>query len=105
MRRCITNLVNNACNHAGLVHIGAQFNATRDMVNITIDDNGVGIPEEKLEEVFRPFYRLMMRATRKPAAQASGLLLRAMWRAAMAAISSCQKVRLAAYGQPSQCRF
>ena len=58
MRRCITNLVNNACIHAGLVHIGAQFNAARDMVNITIDDNGVGIPEEKLEEVFRPFYRL-----------------------------------------------
>ena len=58
MRRCITNLVNNACNHAGLVHIGAQFNSTRDMVNITIDDNGVGIPENKLEEVFRPFFRL-----------------------------------------------
>ena len=58
MRRCITNLVNNACNHAVLVHIGAQFNAAHDMVDITIDDNGVGIPDDKLEEVFRPFYRI-----------------------------------------------
>ena len=28
------------------------------MIYITIDDNGVGIPEDKLEDVFRPFYRL-----------------------------------------------
>ena len=58
MRRCITNLINNACNHAKLVHVSAKRDLVKDMIYITIDDNGVGIPEDKLEDVFRPFYRL-----------------------------------------------
>ena len=58
MRRCVTNLVNNACKHAKLVHIAAKRDLTEDMIYITIDDNGVGIPEDRLEDVFRPFYRL-----------------------------------------------
>lgn len=57
-RRCVTNLINNACNHARLVHIAALRNKTDDMVHITIDDNGTGIPENQMEDVFRPFYRL-----------------------------------------------
>ena len=57
-RRCLNNLVNNACNHAGMVHLGVKINETEELVTIFVDDNGVGIPENKLEEVFRPFYRL-----------------------------------------------
>ncbi|MEL0150690.1 MAG: ATP-binding protein [Rhodobiaceae bacterium] len=57
-RRCLNNLINNACSHAGMVHLGAKINETEDTVTIFVDDNGVGIPENRLEEVFRPFYRL-----------------------------------------------
>ncbi len=41
-----------------MVHLGAKINETEDTVTIFVDDNGVGIPENRLEEVFRPFYRL-----------------------------------------------
>ena len=29
-RRCLNNLVNNACNHAGMVHLGAKINETKN---------------------------------------------------------------------------
>jgi two-component system osmolarity sensor histidine kinase EnvZ len=58
LRRCITNLVNNACAHAKLVHVAARRDPDGTNVLITVDDNGTGIPAENREDVFRPFYRL-----------------------------------------------
>ena len=58
LRRCITNLVNNACAHAKLVHVSARRDPDGTNVLITVDDNGTGIPAENREDVFRPFYRL-----------------------------------------------
>lgn len=56
LKRCIGNLVNNAVRHAKRVSIAG----TRDArwLIVTVDDDGPGIPEEKREEVFRPFLRL-----------------------------------------------
>jgi signal transduction histidine kinase len=55
LKRCITNLVGNAVNFGGrariLVRDGAQL-------EISICDEGPGIPAEELEKVFEPFYRL-----------------------------------------------
>jgi len=55
LKRCITNLVNNAVNFGArariLVRDGAQL-------EISIRDDGPGIPAEELERVFEPFYRL-----------------------------------------------
>lgn len=56
VKRCITNLINNACNHATEVHVTALQDDKR--VTISISDNGPGIPEKNREDVFRPFYRL-----------------------------------------------
>lgn len=56
MERCITNLVSNACKYADHVWIGARRLQTG--VEITVDDNGPGIPPDQYEDVFRPFYRV-----------------------------------------------
>ena len=55
-KRCVTNLVNNACNHANEVTITAQQG--KENIIVSVSDNGPGIPEENREDVFRPFYRL-----------------------------------------------
>jgi len=56
MRRCLTNLVSNAQRYAHSVSIAAG--RRDDGIEITVDDDGPGIPPDKREEVFRPFFRL-----------------------------------------------
>lgn len=55
-RRCLTNLIANAARFG----TGVQLQAQRKphFIEITVDDDGPGVPEDKREEVFRPFYGL-----------------------------------------------
>lgn len=54
--RCLSNLLNNAAKYAGKIWVSASHTARG--VQIVIDDDGPGIPEEDFEEVFKPFIRL-----------------------------------------------
>jgi len=56
IKRCLTNLVANALRYGTKVRLQAVRGRTS--VEITIDDNGPGIPPDKYEDVFRPFFRL-----------------------------------------------
>ena len=53
-RRAITNLVDNARRHARHVVLAAAPQGLRG-VQVTVDDDGPGIPSEQRESVFRPF--------------------------------------------------
>ncbi len=68
-RRCVANLINNAATHAGSIEIHAGRKG--DSVEIIVDDDGPGIPEDEREEVFKPFYRLD--SSRNPETGGTGL--------------------------------
>jgi two-component system, OmpR family, osmolarity sensor histidine kinase EnvZ len=54
VKRAITNLVDNARRHARRVVLGAERNGARS-IQVTVDDDGPGIPPDRRESVFRPF--------------------------------------------------
>lgn len=56
LKRCLMNLINNATRYGQEVWV--QTFADKDHFIIKIEDNGPGIPEEKVHEVFKPFFRL-----------------------------------------------
>lgn len=56
LRRAMLNLIDNAVKYGGGAR--ATLGATPEVIEITIDDTGPGIPEDQLARVFQPFYRL-----------------------------------------------
>ena len=56
IRRCLTNLADNAARHAEKIEMRLCRNGS--VLEITVDDDGPGIPEDMREDVFRPFFRL-----------------------------------------------
>ena len=56
LRRVLQNLINNALKYAGDAEVSLE--ETPDALLIRVRDHGEGIPEEQLESVFKPFYRL-----------------------------------------------
>jgi two-component system osmolarity sensor histidine kinase EnvZ len=69
IRRCLGNLVDNAARYGKHVRISAA--AQPQNVTITIEDDGPGIPAERREDVFQPFFRLD--ASRNPQTGGVGL--------------------------------
>lgn len=56
LKRAFTNLIDNAIKYGKVAHVAIDTSPTT--VEITIDDEGLGIPELELSRVFEPFYRL-----------------------------------------------
>jgi two-component system osmolarity sensor histidine kinase EnvZ len=55
-KRSITNLIDNASRFAE--HISIRIGFRDDAIEIIIDDDGPGIPEEHHDDVFKPFFRI-----------------------------------------------
>jgi signal transduction histidine kinase len=56
IQRCLSNLIENALRYGEKAEI--FITESDENVTISVHDTGPGIPEDKLEEVFKPFYRL-----------------------------------------------
>ena len=55
-KRCMTNLIDNAIRYAD--HVSVRAGMRGNAIEITVDDDGPGIPEDQREEVFKSFYRI-----------------------------------------------
>jgi two-component system osmolarity sensor histidine kinase EnvZ len=56
LRRVLANLLDNALKHGS--EVAVRLTQDERLVEITVEDNGPGIPEPRREEAFRPFHRL-----------------------------------------------
>ncbi len=57
IKRCLGNLISNAAKYADRIVLSAQL-SDNGRVKILIEDNGPGIPKNRYDDVFRPFYRI-----------------------------------------------
>ncbi|WP_164705836.1 sensor histidine kinase, partial [Pseudomonas viridiflava] len=56
LRRCIGNLIDNALKYGDRAHLKVEDNALAFVLHV--DDEGPGVPEQRLEHVFEPHFRL-----------------------------------------------
>jgi signal transduction histidine kinase len=51
------NIINNACKYSDNKTVDITLGAEEGKIIVTISDNGIGIPEEELSKIFKPFFR------------------------------------------------
>ena len=56
LKRALTNIISNAFDYAKTVAVRLESNNNR--LEVTVDDDGPGIPADKREDVFKAFYRI-----------------------------------------------
>jgi signal transduction histidine kinase len=69
-KRCVTNLVDNALKFGGRAAIRVDDGAG---LVVRVSDEGPGIPDELLERVFEPFYRIDCSRSRETHGAGPGL--------------------------------
>lgn len=71
LRRAVRNLIENSVRYGGTASVRYRF--ADDHVLIEIMDDGPGIPEDQLEQVFEPFFRLEGSRSRETGGSGLGL--------------------------------
>ena len=56
LRRCFVNLIENAIRYSEKIIV--ELNVNDENIIINISDNGPGIPQNKYDDVFKPFFTL-----------------------------------------------
>lgn len=70
----LENVVRNAI-YYGKDRVDVQFSANDHNLTITVDDNGSGVPDEELKDIFRPFYRVSTARDRHSGGTGLGLAI------------------------------
>lgn len=73
LKRAIRNLLDNAVKYGKAASVAIQ--TTPKTIDIIIDDDGPGIPEQKISRVFDPFYRLEESRSRETGGVGLGLAI------------------------------
>ena len=74
LRRVLGNLVDSAIKYGGAAEVGVCLDE-RGSLCITVSDRGPGIPEEELDQVLQPFYRLEASRNRDTGGAGLGLAI------------------------------
>lgn len=80
IRRAIENIVRNASHYSPkdkLVVISTHLSENNNQILIDIKDKGPGVPEDQLETIFNPFYRVDTSRTKKTGGYGLGLAIAA----------------------------
>jgi two-component system osmolarity sensor histidine kinase EnvZ len=56
IQRSLNNIIDNSIKYAEKINL--ELSKKGNNITITIDDNGIGIPENEYQNVFKPFYKL-----------------------------------------------
>ncbi|MBI5535145.1 MAG: MASE1 domain-containing protein [Deltaproteobacteria bacterium] len=80
LRQILVNLLGNAIKftEAGSVSLSVELEETageRAVIRFDIEDTGIGVPEEKLDEIFEPFVQVDESSTRKFGGSGLGLAI------------------------------
>lgn len=73
LRRAIGNLIDNALKYGKRATV--ELKAEDDSLRIVVEDEGSGLPEEELEKVFEPFYRVETSRNRETGGVGLGLAI------------------------------
>ena len=74
LRMAMSNLIKNAINYSpASTRVGIGINCQDDLVEFTVTDQGVGIPEKDLERIFERFYRVDPARSRETGGTGLGL--------------------------------
>jgi two-component system osmolarity sensor histidine kinase EnvZ len=71
VRQIVSNLIQNAQRYGGGTPVELVLECAGERARVIVRDTGTGIPDDQLEKVFRPFYRL--EASRSQATGGTGL--------------------------------
>jgi signal transduction histidine kinase len=71
LKRALTNIVQNAVKYGGSASIAASMEGSK--IHIFVRDEGPGLPADKLDTVFRPFFRMEESRSRETGGHGLGL--------------------------------